>query len=291
MATSVKGNETREEANWEDLDPGLQAVFGLVFEREGIDFRSYRRKTIERRVVSRLQKLRCQSCEDYVAILARDVAESRRLLEHVTIKVSRFFRDAPVYERLRTEVLPELFRPGEAQAALHFWSAGCGLGEEAYSLALLLAEVARRGRSLPKVAILATDLDEAALAGARRGRYPEAALAEASSQTIAGYFSRSEGRLGPQYEIHDPIRRSVTFLRHDLLTGTAPIEGTKFDLILCRNVLIYFERPAQDRVFHLLAASVTAGGYLCLGEAEHLPTHLAPDFEVIDRQARLYRKL
>ncbi|MCL5961501.1 MAG: protein-glutamate O-methyltransferase CheR [Chloroflexi bacterium] len=272
-------------------EAGLDEVLRLVLEREGIDLRLYRRKTIERRVTSRLQKLRCQSYSEYAARLANDPPESRHLLEHVTMKVSRFFRNARVFARLREEVLPDIIRRSTTGGKLRIWSAGCGNGEEAYSLAILIEEMARQGHQLAEATVWATDIDENALAVARRGVYSETALGETPPDLISTYFISAPARLGLRYEAPDSIRQRVSFSHHDLLSAQAVADGLPFDLVLCRNVLIYFAHPAQERALDLLTSSVTQGGYLCLGEAEQLTRMRQPTFEVVDRHARLYRKV
>ena len=268
----------------------LNEVFLLVREREGIDLRAYRRGTVVRRIESRLRKLRCQDHQEYVRRLAEDPEEARRLVEHVTIKVSRFFRNADVFARLHTEVLPDLARQAGGDGP-RIWSAGCGHGQEAYSLAILVEEMARHGRPLPEAAIYGTDVDAEALAVARRGLYPEAALAETPPEFVATYFEPRPERFGLHYEVLPTLRERVEFLHQDLLSGTDAPELAPFHLILCRNVLIYFERSAQERVFDLLAASLAPGGYLCLGEAEQVLRAHQRCFETVDRRAGLYRRV
>lgn len=267
----------------------------MVREREGIDLRAYRRGTVERRATQRLHKLGCSDYRGYARRMAEDEAEAHHLLAHITIKVSRFFRDADVFGHLRDAVLPDLVRQIGADGELRVWSAGCGNGEEPYSMAVFLADMSREGWPIPAATIWGTDIDEEALAVATRGLYPEGALAETSPELIAAYWARRPGRLGSQYELSDDIRRRVVFARHDLLSGTGLPAGPRSPaipchLVLCRNVLIYFQRHAQEQVLQLLTHSLAPGGYLCLGEAEQLTKAQAGHYETIDRRAGLYRR-
>ncbi len=273
--------------------PGEQAaldqLFRLVRDRSGLDLTAYRSSTVTRRLSSRMQKLGCRDYLQYYQRLAGDPEEFRELVAHLTVKVSRFFRDARVFARLRTQVLPDLLRDRADDLPLRFWSAGCGNGEEAYSLFLLGQTAAQELDVSSSMVVYGTDVDEGALAEARRAVYRVEAFSETPPEVVVAHFSVRQGRFGPEYELLPVVRQGVTFLRHDLLSEAGP-HGLSFDLILCRNVLIYLERPAQERVVTMLRDSLAPGGYLCLGEAEQLSRTQLPYFEVVDRRDGLYRK-
>ncbi len=271
-------------------EPGyLEAVFDLVRDRTGLDMTAYRHSTVMRRLLSRMQKLGCASYGSYYQRMVEEPEEAHQLVTHLTIKVSRFFRNAPVFSRLEREVLPELVA-ARSDEPLRLWSAGCGRGEEAYSL-VLLAERASEHRSLPiPTVVYGSDVDEGALADARKAVYREEALEELPADLLDSCFSSRAGRFGREYEVIPAFRGDVQFLRHDLLSDEAAPGGRLFDLILCRNVLIYLQREAQERVLSLLRDSLRPGGYLCLGEAELLTRGQLPYFEVVDRRDALYRK-
>ncbi len=259
----------------------LEAILALLRKRRGLDFRVYRRSMVERRVLGRAALARASDLGQYLARLRRDESEIEALIGHLTIKVSRFCRDAYVFAKLAELVLPERARCRRG-AALSLWSAGCGWGEEAYSLALLLRRAGLAG------SVLGTDVHEGALAVARAGLYRPAALAELPAEQVAEYFALQAGRHGPSYLLEPAVRELVRFQAHDLTAAGPP--GRDFDLVLCRNVLIYFDLPTQQRVESLLAASLAPGGFLCLGEAEWLGEPPLSAFAVADRQARLFRK-
>lgn len=275
-------------------DAHLEKILRLVYERQGIDLRAYRRTTIERRLASRLQKLGLQDSGEYLDYLTNHAGEAHHLVEHMIIKVSRFFRNAEVFARLAEKILPELAELAwhrNPARELRIWSAGCAKGEEVYSLAILTTEMASVGGLSTPAVIYGTDIEEDACAGAQRGLYAQDALAEVPPDLIAKYFIPHPGRFGTEWEIVSTLRANVRFARHDLLSGPWTPGNLQFDLVLCRNVLIYFERAAQERVFQSLADSLAPGGYLCLGEAEQLSTVQQPYFETIDRRTGLYRRI
>lgn len=274
----------------EEQGDDLEELLRTVREISGVDLTQYRRTTLSRRIGGRLQKLGCRDYREYARLLAEDPEESAVLLEQVTIKVSSFFRNPQVFALLRDRVLPELLARAAPKVGIRIWSAGCGNGEEAYSLAILVEEISRQQSLQGPSDILGTDVDAGALEAARRGLYPRESLAETSADLIDAYFSAQPGRFGPVYELVPSIRRRVLFQRHDLLSGHPAPGGGHFDLILCRNVLIYFSRSAQEGVFRLLRHSLAVGGYLCLGEAEQLPSMERHHFATVGRRAGLYRK-
>lgn len=266
----------------------LDAILNLVREQSGVDFRAYRRPMIERRTMARLRAVRSADFADYYERLRSDPAESGNLIQYLTIKVSRFCRDAFVFDLLEQAALPDLARRSTG-GPLRLWSAGCGRGEEPYSLAILLEEL--RGNGFPLAAeIYGTDIDEGALAAARLGRFPAAALDELSVARRERYFSIEDSRHGPEYVLAERLRAGVRFMHHDLATAAEAPDGRVFDLICCRNVLIYFDRACQTRVFDLLLRSLVPGGYLCLGEVEWPPAPAMAAFEVVDRKGRLFQR-
>ena len=283
------------------VEAGLDDVLVSVRDLTEVDLSVYRRRTVERRVLGRMQKVGCPEYADYQERLRDDPAEAGLLLQHATIKVSRFFRNSDVFVRLRDEILPALAdRFGSHDLAL--WSAGCGQGEEAYSLAILLDQVAEsrdeaagggRDARAPRVGatIYATDVDPIALARAQEGIYPAEVLREVGPEVASRCFSLQPVGCRPGYRISAAPRQRIAFLQHDLLCGAPPAGAVAFHLILCRNVLIYLERSAQQRVLELLAGSLIPGGFLCLGEAEQLSAVLSVQFVTVDRHRRLYRKL
>jgi chemotaxis methyl-accepting protein methylase len=267
-----------EEAAW------LVRVLAVVRERTGVDFSEYRPATLMRRLRTRMLAAGAPRFEDYLRRLRSDPAEPDALVEKLTIKVSRFFRDAPTFEALARAL--QRRRAENPARRLQVWSAGCGLGEEPYGLAILLDQLEDPGQDGQ---IVGTDIDRAALQQAARGCYPASSLDGLDAAVRARYFDERAGPKGTTFCVGPELRARVSFLRHDVAASRAAPGGQRFDLVCCRNVLIYLQARAQAAVEALLTATLLPGGLLCLGEAEWLLPPLAAGFDVVDRKARLFR--
>ncbi|HST87377.1 MAG TPA: chemotaxis protein CheB [Ktedonobacterales bacterium] len=261
----------------------LQTVLAQVRERSGIDFSRYKRPTILRRLQRRMIATNVSGLPKYARYLASHPDEYQRLTASFLIKVTEFFRDPELFTVLRERVLPDLIAQARARdKTLRIWSAGCATGEEAYSLAILVAEALGGELEQFQVQIFATDLDEEAVAFARQGIYPAMALAGLPEALIARYFIKLDGN----YEATKQLRGLVIFGQHDL--GQRP-PFPRIDLVLCRNVLIYFTPELQARALQLFAFALRDGGYLALGKAETarpLEAYFAP----IHEHLKLYRR-
>jgi two-component system, chemotaxis family, CheB/CheR fusion protein len=249
------------ETTVKDEDATLDRFLAQLRDRAGIDFTDYKRPTIVRRLERRIAATRSGGLADYRRYLLRHPEEVHRLTSSLLIKVTDFFRDPELFDEIRTTVLPALIEAAGERRELRLWSAGCATGEEAYSLAILVAEVL--GRELPQwsVRIFATDADPEAIAFARRGVYPKTSVGSVSEVQLARHFRRTDG----EYEVAPYIRAMTVFGEHDL-GQRAPFP--RIDLVLCRNVLIYFTQELQRRALHLFAFSLRDGGYLALGKSE-----------------------
>jgi chemotaxis methyl-accepting protein methylase len=264
-----------------DVDgDALDAVLAVLREREGLDLSGYRRTTLGRRVRNRMVSAGVRGTAEYLDRLRSDPAETSRLLERLTIKVSRFYRNPAAVEAVRSAVAAELSR---APRPLAVWSAGCGRGEEPYTLAMLVAGL---GQEAAAPAVLATDIDEGALDAGRRGRYPPCALADVPAAARARWLAPAAG--GAAAEVRPELRARVAFERHDLSRDEAPPRGG-FDLVCCRNVLIYFDAPLQRRALRVVCDAIAPGGLLWLGEAEWPLDGVAARLALVDRPARLFR--
>ncbi len=264
-------------------DPDLLALLARVRERRGIDFSAYKPPTIERRLHRRMAAVGALTIGAYLDHLDQQPDEEQRLVADFLIKVTRFFRDPVLFERLRKRVIPEMIAAAAANGQeLRLWSAGCATGEEAYSLALIVADLLADRPNPPAVRIFATDLDENALAFARRGVYPASALADVPPDLVDRHFEARDGT----YEARKTVRGLIVFGTHDL-AQRAPFPHT--DLVLCRNVLIYFTPELQRRALGIFAYSLKDGGYLVLGTSETVRP-LESSFTEVDRRLRLYRR-
>ncbi|MDQ5851392.1 MAG: PAS domain-containing protein, partial [Chloroflexota bacterium] len=261
----------------------LHAVLEQVRAHSGIDFSAYKPATILRRLQRRIVATDTSDLAGYRALLEAHPEEYQRLVTSFLIKVTDFMRDPELFALLREEVLPDLIAHSRAHGSeLRIWSAGCATGEEAYSLAILVCEVLGEELERFTVKIFATDLDADAIVFARRGVYPAAALSGLPDELVARYFMARDG----SYEIKKQVRSLVVFGEHDL-GQRAPFP--RIDLVLCRNVLIYFARELQQRALHLFALALRAGGYLALGKSE--TANPLPEFFTLQHtQYKIYRR-
>jgi chemotaxis protein methyltransferase CheR/two-component system CheB/CheR fusion protein len=262
----------------------LGALLDLLRERDGLDLSGYRRSSLARRVQNRVIAAGEPSLAAYLERLRADPGETARLLDRITIKVSRFFRNRDAVEEVSRALAAEVVR---APRRLRIWSAGCGRGEEPYTLAIVLAELGQPADG--PAPIVGTDVDPGALAAARTGTYAPAALEEVPAAIRARWFAAAGPPAAPRWRVADELRRRVTLERHDLVRAERPPRGGPFDLVVCRNTLIYFDVPLQRRALTLLCGALAPGGLLWLGEAEWPPMPLAARLHPIDRRARLFR--
>lgn len=262
-------------------DAGLELLRGLLLECRGFDLGSYKDGCIKRRIAMRIRACGCHAFVPYLELLRRDQLEMDRLLATLSIHVSHFFRNPSTFSALRHHILPELLHhAGQQNRPLRIWSAGCASGEEPYTLALLLAELpaTRQGHS-----ILATDISPAVLQQAQAGLYDRARLTEVPAASRQRFFTAEGDKLG----LREEIRRMVVFRQHNMLLEE-PYPAA--DLILCRNVLIYFSRPEQERILERFAAALPQHGFLVLGKAETLMGTGRSYFQVESAAERIYRR-
>ena len=266
-----------------DDDRRMRALLEQVRTRSGIDFSSYKEPTIRRRLQRRMLDTNSATLEDYVRYVRRHQEEYDRLANSFLIKVTDFFRDADLFSNLREQVLPRLIDEARQRGnELRLWSAGCATGEEAYSLAILVSELLGQELEQFAVRVFATDLDAEAVAFARRGIYPGSALKDVPPALRDRYFSPLESA----WEVRKQLRGMVIFGHHDL-GQRAPFP--RIDLVLCRNVLIYFTPELQRRSLQLFAFALREGGFLVLGKAETsspLPEH----FTLVHPRLKVFRR-
>jgi chemotaxis methyl-accepting protein methylase len=261
----------------------LAEVVAVLRARAGVDLRGYRRETLARRIGNRVISAGAPDVATYLALLRADGGEAARLLERITVKVSRFWRNAAAAEAVARALGAERARPPRR---LRAWSAGCGRGEEAYTIAILLAELGQAGGP---PSVLATDIDPAALAAAAVGRYPDPALAELPAALRDRWLRRDAPSAAAPWTVAGPLLAALELLCHDVARSGGPPDGRRFDLVSCRNTLIYFERELRDRALRVLCDALLPGGLLWLGEAEWPSGEAAERLETVDRAARLFR--
>lgn len=263
----------------QDDELALRDVLVFLRTRTGRDFSYYKRATIVRRIGRRLQINSVPNLQAYLDFLRTHPGEAGALLQDLLISVTNFFRDREVFETLE-RYIPELFRNKTQADTVRVWSPACATGEETYSLAMLLTEHARTLDSPPSLQVFGCDLDEAAIQLARAGQYPEAIAADVSEERLRKFFVKD----AKGYRVRRELREMVLFAAHDLLKD-APF--SRMDLISCRNLLIYLNREAQQRVLDTLHFALKPGGFLLLGSSESVEDG-SPLFRVLDKKHRLY---
>jgi two-component system, chemotaxis family, CheB/CheR fusion protein len=261
----------------------LRSFLAYVHEQSGLDFAKYKPATILRRLKRRMVATGANTLDDYLRVLDQHPEEYQRLISVFLIKVTEFFRNRELFDTLRAEMLPQLIEEARKRSQeLRIWTAGCATGEEAYSIAMLVADALGDELEQFAVRIFATDLDAQAIAFARRGIYSSASLGQAPPELVERYFTHLDG----DYEVSKRVRSLVVFGQHDL-GQRAPFPH--IDLILCRNVLIYFGADLQKRVLELFAYSLRNGGILALGKAE-ATSPLDDFFTPVNSRLRIYRR-
>jgi two-component system, chemotaxis family, CheB/CheR fusion protein len=252
----------------------LLDILAVVDERRGIDFRDYRVETVRNRLASRMSAAGCANAGVYAARLRVDGEEVERLVQALLVAVTGFFRDEEVFAELSRHVLPALVASAPTPRA---WVVGTATGEEAYTVAMLFAECTAQGRG-SGFQVLASDLDERSLAVAREGIYPDAALQPVTPELRKRYFRRS----GDGMRVVESLRGRIAFARHDVMGHRlAPSEAVvaAFDLILCRNVLLYFDESLRAKAVERLAGMLQPGGAFVIGSSETLPMRASRFFE------------
>ena len=245
-------------------EPALSSVDPVVTwlrSAKGTDFMRYKRPTIERRIRRRMGFLKITKPELYVRYLSEHPLEVESLYEDILIKVTSFFRDIDTFDALRKEVLPEIIKKKGLEAAIRIWVAGCATGEEAYSIAICLAEAFEELAIKRPVRIFATDISLQAIAIARAGVYSVDAVKNISAERLARFFVPVDG----SYQISKSIREMCVFAQHDVAKDPP---FSRLDLISCRNLVIYFGRELQRRVLGTFHFSLEPKGFLFLGGAE-----------------------
>ncbi len=264
-------------------DPDFEALLIYLKESRGFDFTGYKRSSLMRRVDRRMAQLGVTGYPDYLDRLQVHPDEFTALFNTILINVTGFFRDPDAWELVRDETLPALLASRPPDAPIRIWSAGCASGEEAYTIAIVLAEALGITAFRDRVKIYATDVDEEQLTEARQATYDEQALLAIPAGLAEKYFERA----GDRFTFRKDLRRSVIFGRNDLVQD-API--SRIDLLACRNTLMYFNAETQTRILARFHFALADGGILLLGKAEMLLSH-GTIFAPVDLKRRIFRRV
>ena len=266
----------------EQTEETFEALLHYMRDSRGFDFTGYKRTSLMRRVQHRMRQAGFDSYEEYLDHLQASSDEFNALFNTILINVTAFFRDPEAWEYLRDEVVPAMLAERGPNDPIRVWSAGCASGQEAYTLAMVLADALGLDAFRQRVKIYATDVDEHALAEARTASYDQKAVESVPTESLSTYFDQANGR----YVFRKDLRRAVIFGRNDLVKD-API--SRVDLLVCRNTLMYLNAETQRKVLSSLHFALAPNGMLFLGHSETLLSN-SDRFAPINLKHRFFRK-
>lgn len=267
-----------------ETDPGLSRVLDYIADNMAFEPGSYNESYLDRRISARMRRTDCEGYRAYLDVLSAEADERAALLDALSVNVTSFFRNPSVWERLR-DVLADLTASG---GTVNCWSAACADGREPYSIAMLARDDPDiRDRS---VEITATDIDAETLSEARNAVYESTRTTDIGEQLEP--LSDPEAhvdidREAGSFTVRDPVKRMVSFEQHDLISGPSK-DG--YDLVLCRNLLIYIDGSYKNPIFETLTGALDDGGFLTIGKSETLPRTFRDAYEAYDRNQHIYRR-
>ncbi|MDQ6690447.1 MAG: protein-glutamate O-methyltransferase CheR, partial [Gemmatimonadota bacterium] len=265
-------------------DAEFRALMDKITRDSGFQCSRYKDKCLRRRIAVRMRAKGALRCAEYSEILDGDPREYERLMRSLTVNVTKFFRNWETYSAIDQKIVPALF--GRNEGEIRIWSAGCSSGEEPYSIAILMHRqgAASGGARLDSISIVGTDIDDDCLGEADRGVYAEAALGDTPADLRDEYFPLVAGLRA----MVPAVRQLVRFEHSDLLRFQPPVKDAH--LIVCRNVVIYLERSAQDALFAHFHRTLAPGGFLVLGKVETLLGDARGLFAPVNARERIFRK-
>jgi two-component system CheB/CheR fusion protein len=265
-----------------DTEPAFEVLLEFLKTSRGFDFTGYKRASLERRVRRRMEQIECTSFGDYLDYLEVHPDEYEQLFNTILINVTEFFRDPPAWEYLRDTALPRLLAAKPTDDPIRVWSAGCATGQEAYTLAMVLAELLGPDAFRERVKIYATDVDEDALSVARHGTYGPKEMESLPEELRERYFQQSD----QHFAFRKDLRRTLIFGRNNLVSD-API--SRLDVLVCRNTLMYLNSETQGRILRHFHFALREDGVLMLGRSEMMISH-RDLFGMDDMKKRIFRK-
>jgi len=289
----------------------LDQVLEKMYQKKGWDFRRYRKSSLKRCIERRISCTRLPS-KEYIERLDSEPAELDHLFNHITIKVSEFFRDPEVFDRIERDVIPATLERlrSEGNDTLRIWSCGCARGEEPYSMAILLCKILGNARTSLRMAetdglaypfrhgpqpphdrisrfnikIFATDIDESSIEKARRGIFGPESFTHLPLSLRDRFFKPVDDG----YQVIPSLRNLLTFGVHNIVSC---IHLSHMDILLCRNLLIYFEKDLQEKVFEKFFYSLNHGGFIILGKSEGVPSPFRDKFREVFKKEKIYQKI
>ncbi|ENJ9652680.1 protein-glutamate O-methyltransferase CheR [Clostridium botulinum] len=242
----------------------------------GINLKAYKQNQLQRRILSLMSRVGVNSVEEYINLLKKNKDQRIKFLDFITINVSEFFRNPEIFDELEKKIKVELLN--NTPGSLKIWSAACSIGAEPYSLSIIMDEISPN----KKHKIIATDLDMTILQRAKEGIYAQAEIKNVKKERLEKYFTKE----GEKYKIKSSIKNVVTFKKHDLILDNYEKD---FDLIVCRNVVIYFNQDIKDNIYKKFSESLKKGGLLFVGATESIYNYKDYGFEKVS--TFIYRKI
>nr|WP_254443763.1 chemotaxis protein CheB [Marinobacterium sp. xm-d-579] len=266
----------------EETVVSVDTLIERILTETGLDFRQYKRATLERQLQRRMSALRLNSIDDYFAHVDKDPDELEVVQRSFLISVTSFFRDEEAFEALG-KVLDNIIKQAEQSGSIRIWVPACATGEEVYTIAIMLAE--RLGATLRgfNVKIFATDINELNLDVARQGVYVDAAVENLTPEVLSTYFDLEANK----YRIKKWVRDMCMFARHDLVKDPSFL---RMNLVSCRNLMIYLNNPLQDQLVNNFHYALNPGGYLFLGKSESIGSTGDKLFDFVDKSNKLYKR-
>ncbi|HOL48796.1 MAG TPA: protein-glutamate O-methyltransferase CheR [bacterium] len=282
------------------IDDKIESILSLIFEKTGNDYSQYKRGVIIKRIRRRMSIVKCSDLDEYLKYLLENEDEIINLHKSFTIKVTNFFRDLNEYKTFNNLILPELIKNKyfflkennliqneneEYIPLIKVWSVGCSIGCEPYSLAILFHRYLNLVKKKINIQILATDIDDDSLEYAKKGVFEKYFLNDIPIELFDKYFIRTEAY---KYTINNEVKNLVEFQKHSIISDKL-FYG--FDLIICRNLIIYFLNSLQNKILTRLINSLNIGGYLWLGKSEFIPSSLKHLVRPINNKTKIYIKI
>ena len=264
----------------------LKLLLNEVFRERHIDFSQYRAQLIQRRVAVRLRVTKCHSYPEYIDFLKHNHNEMDTLLDVLTINVTQFYRDPRVFQAIAQKIIPRLFTAEviEKKEIVRIWSCGCSGGEEATTILILISEYLKENLNRPQIYIYGTDIDKWSIEKAREGIYEEYEFKDMPAGLKEKYFLSAGSR---RFERKKELNKFLFFREQDVIRSE-PVKNV--DLILCRNLFIYFKRELQKQCLDKFYGALNRGGFMVMGLTESLWGDSAKKFAEFDRANRIYEK-